>query len=201
MKYIVNFNESETFKNLARSFASECMEGAKYQFLAQECVAQDLKYLESVFKTLAKHEMSHAKVFWELMHTNYEGDIIENVNMSFGYPFDCCDFVESINCRREEEQDLSTNIYPEFAKVAKAEGFPEIEHKFKLIATVENCHSMLLEQIKEKMETKKLYKSPQSIKWKCSQCGFEHTAKQPPSPCPLCEYEEGYYEIPFEMGE
>ena len=78
MKSKVEFNKSETLKNLARSFASECMEGAKYQFIAQQCVAQKLNYLQMVFKTLAKHEMSHAKVFWQLIHQNYNGDIIEN---------------------------------------------------------------------------------------------------------------------------
>ena len=201
MKQKTDFNTSETLKNLARSFASECMEGAKYQFIAQQSVTKGLNYLESVFKTLAKHEMSHAKVFWQLMHDNYDGEIVENVNMNFGYPFDCTDYVQSINCRKTEEQSLSTNIYPEFAKIAKKEGYPEIAHKFELIATVENCHNMLLSQIEQKLKANKLYKSTQSQKWKCSQCGFEHTAKQPPAPCPLCEYEQGYYEVPFEMGE
>ncbi|MBO7508583.1 MAG: hypothetical protein J6T39_02960, partial [Clostridia bacterium] len=63
----INFYESETMKNLAKSFASECMEGAKYQFIAQQCVQKKLNFLQMTFKTLAKHEMSHAKIFWELL--------------------------------------------------------------------------------------------------------------------------------------
>ena len=196
----VNFCESETMKNLARSFASECMEGAKYQFIAQQCVQKKLNYLQMVFKTLAKHEMSHAKVFWELLHDNYDG-IIENINLSFGYPFDCTDLVQSIDCHSKSEAKLSENIYPAFAETAEREGFPEIAHKFELVATVENCHSELLKQIYNKLTTNTLYKSKESMKWKCNQCGFEHTAKTPPSPCPLCGYEKGYYEIPFDMGE
>ena len=196
-----NFNQSETLKNLARSFASECMEGAKYQFVAQKCVTQKLNYLQTVFKTLAKHEMSHAKIFWELIHTHYDGDIIENIDLNFGYPFDCDDLTQSIDCHRQSEAYLSESIYPTFAKTAKAEGYPDIAHKFELVATVENCHSHLLTQIYQKLKSNKLYKSAKSIKWKCSQCGFEHTSKQPPAPCPLCEYEEGYYEVPFNMGE
>ena len=47
----VDFNQSETLKNLAKSFAGECMEGAKYQFLAQMCVTQKLNYLQTIFKT------------------------------------------------------------------------------------------------------------------------------------------------------
>ena len=199
MKEKNNFNESETLKNLARSFASECMEGAKYQFVAKQCVTEKFNYLESVFKTLAKHEMSHAKVFWDLIHQNYQGKIIKNLNLNFGYPFDCTDFCQSINCHKESEAYLSSDIYPTFAKIAKKEGYPEIAHKFLLIATVENCHSALLEQIYDKLKNNKTYKSAENRKWKCSQCGFEHTAKQPPAPCPLCEYDKGYFEIPFKM--
>ena len=201
MKERVNFNESKTMLNLARSFASECMEGAKYQFVASQCEMQKLNYLQTTFKTLAKHEMSHAKVFWDLLHQNYNGEIIENIDLNFGYPFDCNDLTQSINCHCESEKYLSDNIYPTFAKIAKEEGYPEIEHKFKLIATVENCHSMLLEQIYDKLKSGKLYKSQQKQKWKCNQCGFEHDGKEPPSPCPLCEYDKGYYEIKFDMGE
>ena len=197
----VEFNKSQTLKNLARSFASECMEGAKYQFVAKLCEGEDLAYLKSVFKTLAKHEMSHAKVFWDEMHANYNGEIIDNVELSFGYPFDCDDLCQSLMCHAQSEAKLYDSIYPEFAKTAKAEGYAEIAHKFELIATVENCHSHLLTQIHEKMVAGKLYKSKQSQKWKCNQCGFEHTAKEPPAVCPLCEYEQGYYEIPFDMGK
>lgn len=201
MKEKVSFNESKTLINLARSFASETMEGAKYQFLGQQCVAEKLNYLQSVLKTLAKHEMSHAKVFWDLIHEYYEGDIIKNIDMNFGYPFDCQNLCESFNCHSENEAYLSDNIYPTFAKVAKEEGYPEIEKAFKLVATVENCHSELLKQMYEKYKGNKLYKSPNPIKWKCDQCGFEHTGKQPLSPCPLCKYEKGYVQIPFDMGQ
>ena len=191
----VSFNESQTLKNLARSFASECMEGAKYQFVAKNCEAENLAYLKSIFKTLAKHEMSHAKVFWDAMHQNYEGEIINNVEMCFGYPFDCDDLCQSLMCHAASEAKLSDSIYPEFAKTAKKEGYPEIAHKFELIATVENCHSLLLQDIHKKLESGKLYKSAQSKKWKCNQCGFEHTSKEAPQTCPLCEYDQGYYEL------
>jgi rubrerythrin len=201
MKQKVDFKESKTLQNLARSFASETMEGAKYQFLAQKCEEEKLCYLQTIFKTLAKHEMSHAKIIWNLIHDNYGEEPIENINMTFGYPFDCNELCESINCTKENESYLSTNIYPEFAKIAKMEGYPEIEHTFKLIATVENCHSELLCQIYDKFKNGKLYKSTSAIKWKCNQCGFEHTAKQPLDPCPLCGAEKGNYEVPINMGE
>lgn len=201
MKQKINFNESKTMENVARSFASETMEGAKYQFLAQQCETEGLDYLKTIFKTLAKHEMSHAKVFWDILHKNYDEEIIKNIDLSFGYPFDCDDLCQSLNCHKQNEEYLSTNIYPEFAKIAIDENFNDIAHTFKLIATVENCHSLLLGQIYEKYKGNKLYKSQETVKWKCNQCGFEHNGKQPLKQCPLCGYEKGYVEIPFNMGK
>ena len=201
MEQKVNFSESETIKNLSKSYAVECMDGAKYQFLAKLAVKEGLSYLETVFKTLAKHEMSHAKVFWDLLHENAEGKIIENIDFELGYPFDCNDLVEGTKCHIKNEKELSDIIYPNYALVAREEGFLDVEKKFKLIATVENCHRALLEQIHQKLVSKQLYKSATEEKWKCSQCGFEHTAKEPPAPCPLCGYEKGAFEIKFDMGD
>ena len=197
----INFENSKTMQNVARSFASECMEGAKYQFMAQQCLTEELDYLQTVFKTLAKHEMSHAKVFWTILHQNMENKVIKNIELNFGYPFDLDKIPQDFEIASENERYLSDNIYPTFAKVAKQEGFTDIAHTFNLVATVENCHSLLLDQIYQKYKSNKLYKSTDSIKWKCNQCGFEHNGKQPPSPCPLCGYEKGYYEIPFDMGK
>lgn len=200
MKKKTPFTESKTIVNLARSFASETMEGAKYQFMAQMCITEKYNYLQNVLKTVAKHEMSHAKVFWDLIQQNRHG-IINNIEMTFGYPFECGELQDNFKFSSENESYLSEHIYPQFAKIARDEGYPEIEYAFKLVATVENCHSLLLKQIYSKMKNNKLYKSNTSRKWKCDKCGFEHTAKQAFKVCPLCNFEQGYVEVPFDMGE
>lgn len=193
----VDFEKSKTKINLARSFSAECMEGAKYQFMAKQAETENLAYLKSILKTLAKHEMSHAKVFWDYLQDNAK-KVENNIDMTYGYPFECGELVDNFKFHSKNEQELSDHIYPAFAKIAKDEGYDDIAHSFKLIATVENCHSALLDQIYTKLKGKKLYKSQKSQKWKCNQCGFEHTAKQAWDTCPLCKYPQGYAEIPLQ---
>lgn len=200
MKKEVNFLESKTIQNLAKAYAVECMEGAKYQFLAKECEGKEYAFLKSTLKQLAKHEMAHAKLFWDFI-VDSQNDIITNINIDFGVPFKHSEFVENFSLYSEDEEELAKHIYISFAKTAKDEGFSDIAKKFELVATVENCHSSLLNQIYTKLKTKKAYKSTTAIKWKCSQCGFEHTSKQVWNTCPLCGLPFGYAEIPFEMGE
>ena len=48
------------------------------------------------------------------------------------------------------ELSQSNNVYPSFSKVTKDEGFDDVAHAFDLVATVENCHHLLLQQIYDK---------------------------------------------------
>lgn len=189
-----NFLNSKTIHNLARSYASECMEGARYQFLAKECEKKGLVSLKMALKQLAKHEMAHAKVFWDYI-VKYAENPVKNINIEAGFPFTSGAFVETFNFHSQEENELFEHIYPTFAKTAEDEGFSDIAHTFSLVASVENCHSMLLEEIYTKLKANKLYKSPTPTKWKCSTCGFEHTDKQIWDTCPLCKLDSGYGEL------
>lgn len=196
----VDFEKSKTRINLARSFSAECMEGAKYQFMAKQAEQENLEYVKSMLKTLAKHEMSHAKVFWDFLQQNCKKPE-NNIDMTYGYPFECGSLCDNFKFHSKTELELYDHIYPAFAKIAQDEGYEDIAHAFKLVATVENCHSALLKQLHDKMKGKKLYKSPRSIKWKCNECGFEHTARQPWDTCPLCKMNQGYVEVPVDMGQ
>ena len=60
---MVEFEKSQTKRNLARAFAGECQDGARYQFLAQQAKADGENYMMDLLKMLAKNEMAHAKVF------------------------------------------------------------------------------------------------------------------------------------------
>lgn len=192
----VNFEQSKTKVNLARSFSAECMEGAKYQFMASQAENEQLEFIKSTLKTLAKHEMSHAKVFWDYIQ-QYSKNVVSNIDMTFGYPFECGNLADNFKYHSKNEYELFENIYPAFAKIAEDEGYLDVAHTFKLVATVENCHSMLLKELGDKLKSGKLYKSTKCIKWKCDKCGFEHTDKEAWKECPLCKFPQGYAEVPL----
>lgn len=195
----MNFENSETKINLARAFAGECQDGARYQFIATQAEQEGYQYIKTLLKTLAKNEMAHAKVFYDLITQNCKSSQ-HNIRIEGGYPFECGNLQQNLQDSMETEVSQSQNVYPSFAKIAMDEGFEEIAHKFELVATVENCHHLLLTQLLEKMKTKKLYKSAEPVKWKCSECGFEHTAKQAWSKCPSCNMPQGYVEISIDTG-
>ena len=42
-----NFEDSKTYKNLARGFAGECQAGARYQFLSKQCLKEGYNFLSN----------------------------------------------------------------------------------------------------------------------------------------------------------
>ena len=163
---MTDFENSRTRLNLARAFAGECQDGAKYQFLAKMALDEGYYYLQMLLKTHAKNEMAHAKKFYDLMGEYGNNDTLGNVDLSGGYAYKRGNLIESIKATIDVENSQSNVVYPEFSRIAEEEGFPDIAKAFAFAGTVENCHKLLLEQVLEKLENGKLYKSPNAVKWK-----------------------------------
>jgi len=66
----MEFTKTQTFYNLARSFAGECQAGMRYQLTAKMAQAQGLKVLADTISTIAKNETYHAKTFFEALLKN-----------------------------------------------------------------------------------------------------------------------------------
>ena len=193
------FDKSQTKQNLARVFAGECQDGAKYQFLATTAEQEGYAYLKTIFKTHAKNEMAHAKKFYHLLNDNCSCKQ-KNIEICAGYAFGEGSLLEMMKDTIGVETSQSENVYPEFAKIADEEGYPDIAKSFRFAGTVENCHRLMLEQLYDKLKNNTLYTSPDPIKWKCSNCGFEHTDTEAWDMCPSCDMPQGYVEVPIDMN-
>ena len=75
---MTDFATSKTKLNLARAFAGECQDGARYQFLAKQALNEGYYYMQMIFKTHAKNEMAHAKRFFDLLN-EYSESKLKNI--------------------------------------------------------------------------------------------------------------------------
>lgn len=191
----MDFNESKTKESLARAFAAECQDGARYQFMAKAAVSEGFSFISDQLKALAKNEMAHAATLYNLMLEHCKG-IEDNVPIEAGYPFEPPELKQSLQTAAEIEQYEAKNIYPHFAKIAKDEGFADIAKSFMLIAAVEETHFEKLSTLAKLYKANKLYKSLDKITWTCSNCGHHEQAKEAWKMCPLCNYPQGYVTIP-----
>lgn len=192
---MVEFEKSQTKKILARVFAGECQDGARYQFLAQQAKDDNLNYLMGLLKTLAKNEMSHAKLFYDYILKYGNGQ--KNIEITAGFPFPPYALDPGLKDASDAEFSQFDNIYPAFAKVARDEGYNDVADTLLMTATVEDCHAKQLAELYDKLVSKKMYKMKTTNKWKCSKCGYEKTTKEAWKTCPLCYYDQGYVMIPL----
>lgn len=193
----MDFNKSKTKENLARIFAAECQDGARYQFMAKAAVSEGFSYISDQLKMLAKNEMAHASMIYSLILENL-GKGNDNVPIEAGYPFEPSLLKTSLATSADIELFEGKNIYPSFAKVARDEGFGEIAKKILLIAAVEETHHQKLNALAKLYKANKLYKNPEKIMWECSNCGNRACAKEAWKECPLCGYPQGYVIVPPE---
>ncbi len=187
----MQFCETQTYNNLARSFAGESQAGMRYQLIAREATAQGYIALADEIKTIAKNETVHARRFFEEL-TKRGGESIHNIDINAGYPFHTGDLVEALRLAAEDEKVEHERNYPAFAATAKEEGFADISGLFTMIATVEKHHEQVFRYLHEAMESGNLYKNESPILYICKECGHKQTLKEAWDVCPLCKSSQGF---------
>lgn len=189
----MEFNQTKTFKNLAASFASECQAGMRYQMIAQASLQQGYQTLSDEIKKIAKNETVHAKRFFDLLIL-HNGNM-KNVPVNAGYPFESGTIDEMLEFASQSERNESQLIYPEFAETAFEEGFNDVGEAFKMTAEVEARHKEKFDYLYEGFKNGTLFKSEQPKKFVCSKCGYEATAQEAFTICPLCKASQGFVNL------
>ena len=197
----MEFQNSQTFINLARSFAGESQAGMRYQLIAKQATAEGYAVLADNIRTIAKNETYHAKTFFNTILQN--AGSIDNVDLqNAGYPFHFGTLEENLKFAAEDERAEFEEIYVAFANVAKEEGFPDVAAIYNMVVGVEKEHNIIFKYLHEAFKTNTLYKSEKPTLWICSECGYRVTSKEAWHICPLCKASQGYVEIhlPFEKN-
>ena len=179
-----------TKTNLMRAFASECMSGMRYYLAENAAQSQQLAAIAKLFRFTAEQEKQHAKVFQELM-----GELSgSNIDITAGYPVVSTDDIQQLlDLTVINEAAEADTVYPEFARIAREEGFNAIAEKFELIGSIEQTHRIRFEYYAGLMRSGRLFRSDDSEeRWICLNCGQIHTGSEPPQSCPVCGMPVGW---------
>lgn len=189
----------ETLKNLAKAFIGESMARNKYTFYAKVAKNEGYQQISEIFEITAENERQHAKWLYKLMEELIEKHGLDNpvivdadVSVKFG------NMVENLKEAISGEHYENTEMYPEFARIAEEEGFPEIAARLRAIAEAEKHHEERFRKLLEELEKGTLFKKEVEVYWVCRKCGYVHKGTQPPEKCPSCDHEYFYFEIKCE---
>ena len=81
-----------------------------------------------------------------------------------------------------------TEMYAEFAKVAKEEGFDYIAMLFEEVGKIEKEHEERYNALVANIENDRVFKREEKQVWICGNCGHIVIAEKAPEVCPVCDH-------------
>jgi rubrerythrin len=183
---------SKTEKNLLKAFAGESQARNRYTYFASAAKREGYEQISGIFLETAENEKEHAKIFFKFL----EGGEVE---ITAAYPAGKIgSTADNLLAAADGEKMEYSALYPEFAKTAKEEGFPEVATAFTEIGDVEENHEKRYRKLLENIKTNSVYKKSKPVKWKCRNCGYVHEGTEAPKVCPACKHPQSYYELQAE---
>lgn len=180
---------TQTEKNLLTAFAGESQARNRYNYFASIAKKEGYVQISNVFAETANHEKEHAKRLFKFM----EGGEVE---ITSSYPAGKLGTtLENLYAAAEGEHEEYSEMYPEFAKVAREEGFPEIASAMEHILIAEKYHEERYKAFIANIEAGKVFKKDSKIIWRCQNCGYNHEGDSAPQKCPACDHPQAHFEI------
>lgn len=186
---------TKTAENLLKAFAGESQARNRYTFYASVADKEGFKQIKNIFIETADNEKEHAKRFYKFLLEGLQGELPAMIEINASYPVAQGTTIENLKAAAAGENEEWSDLYPEFAKVAQEEGFPEVAAVFRLIASVEKHHEERYKKLAENIENDAVFKKSEKIKWKCGNCGYIYEGTEAPEKCPACAHPKAYFEV------
>ena len=166
---------SQTEKNLWAAFAGESEAHTKYLFYASQARKDGYVQISDIFNETAVNEKAHAKIWFKLV--NGLGDTKANLAAAAA-----------------GENEEWTSMYPEFARVAREEGFDKIARLFDAVGKIEKEHDARYKLLLQKVDEDTVFQRDEKIIWQCLNCGYVCESPQAPMKCPVCEHPQSFFQ-------
>jgi len=187
-----SLKKTRTAENLLKAFAGESQARNRYTFYASTAGKEGYEQIKAIFLETADNERMHAKLFY--MHL--VGQLNEDpVEIAAGYPVAFADTKKNLEYAANGEHEEWNALYPEFARVADEEGFPEAAKTFRQVALVEKRHEQRYRKLLRNVCENSVFEKKSKVLWKCRECGHVIESAQAPNRCPVCEHPQAFFEV------
>ena len=172
---------TKTEANLMAAFAGESQATNKYTYYASKAKKEGYVQIAKIFEETAGNEREHAKLWFKLLHGNEVPDTMANL----------------ADAAAGENYEW-TDMYAQFAKEAREEGFERIANLFDGVAAIEKEHEERYRKLLKNIDDKVVFSRDGDCIWQCSNCGHIVVGRQAPDICPVCAHPQAYFQIKAE---
>lgn len=169
---------SKTEQNLMTAFAGESQARVKYEYYSSTAKKEGYNQIGAIFAETSANEKEHAKLWFKALHDGKVPDTITNLK----------------DAAAGENYEW-TEMYAEFAKTAKEEGFDKLAYLFEEVGKIEKEHEERYRALLANIENDRVFKREEEKVWICTNCGKIVIAKEAPAKCPVCDHPQGYFEL------
>ena len=174
----MDFENSQTKKNLEAAFAGESQAYVKYSAFASKARKDGYEQIGNIFAETAGNEYSHAKLWFKYLHG---GD----------YP----STADNLEAAAAGENYEWTDMYKNFAETAREEGFTEIAKKMEMVGAIEKHHEERYRKFRARVVDQTVFSRCEKKAWICLECGNIVYGEKAPAVCPVCNHPEAYFQL------
>ena len=167
---------SKTEANLWYAFAGESQARNKYTYFASVARKEGYEQIAAIFEQTANNEKEHAKLWFKAL--DGIGDTMANL----------------LSAAAGEHEEW-TDMYKNFAEVARQEGFTALAAQMEAVAKVEKRHEERYRKLVENIEKGEVWQRVGENRWECRNCGHVHIGEKAPTVCPVCKHPQAFFEI------
>lgn len=167
---------SKTEQNLMTAFAGESQARNKYTYFASVAKKEGYEQIAAIFQETADNEKEHAKLWFKAL-----GGIGTTE--------------QNLLAAAEGENYEWTEMYKEFAEVARQEGFLAIAKQFEGVAAIEKAHEERYRKLLENIKVAEVFAKAGVTVWVCRNCGHIYIGKEAPKACPVCLHPQAYFQV------
>ena len=180
---------SKTEKNILIAFSGESQARNRYTYFASVAKKEGFEQVSAIFTETADQEKEHAKRLFKYL----EGGDVE---ITAAFPAGVIgNTVANLREAAGGESHEENEMYPDFAAVAKEEGYAEVAATFLHIAKAEGFHKRRFATLADNIESGKVFARDGKVTWRCRNCGYPMDSDHAPDKCPACEHPQAYFEI------
>jgi len=181
---------TQTEKNLLTAFAGESAARNRYTYWASKAKKDGYVQISAAFEETSLQEKEHAKRLFKFLEG---GEVEINIGLPAGVIGDTFDNLN--NAATGEEYEWQ-HMYPDFAKVAREEGFELIALAMESIAVAEKFHGERYRAMAARIQAGTSFKRDDAqTSWRCRNCGYIHVGVEAIAVCPACVHPQAHFEI------
>lgn len=174
----MEFQQSQTYTNLQNSFERELMLSALFRIYSDISRREGYQHIGNIYDILSRNNKEHARIWLQQLNQGNLPDTAQILALS-----------------SEAETFNGTQLYREYSRIAREEGYYDVEALFNGVANIDLNHALQLETQYDNVLRNTVFCKEQATLWICMQCGNIMSGECAPEICPVCEFPQGYYRL------